>query len=160
MVDTLAALVSNTESTPIVEGEKFGANVAPYPCFSAEFFKDLSKDPFEDLSKDLFEDLDILARQKICGRTVLMEMAIGHHQEGRHCFFHRVRAALRASNSLHRYRRTPAYERSNHPHPPLPWRFFFGKNKDSREFKTNRECLSIPIRFVLKSHRLVVFYRS
>jgi hypothetical protein len=57
MVDTLAALVSNTESTPIVEGEKFGANVAPYPCFSAEFFKDLSKDPFEDLSKDLFEDL-------------------------------------------------------------------------------------------------------
>jgi hypothetical protein len=116
MVDTLAALVSNTESTPIVEGEKFGANVAPYPCFSAEFFKDLSKDPFEDLSKDLFEDLDILARQKICGRTVLMEMAIGHHQEGRHCFFHRVRAALRASNSLHRYRRTPAYERSNHPY--------------------------------------------
>ena len=123
MVDTLAALVSNTESTPIVEGEKFGANVAPYPCFSAEFFKDLSKDPFEDLSKDLFEDLDILARQKICGRTVLMEMALGHRQEGRHCFFHRVRAALRASNSLHCYHRTPAYERSNHPHPPLPWRF-------------------------------------
>ena len=50
MVDTLAALVSNTESTPIVEGRKFGANVAPYLCFSAKFFKDLLKDLFEDLS--------------------------------------------------------------------------------------------------------------
>ena len=121
-------------------------------------FRQSSSKIFSKIFSEIFPDM--LARQKVCGRTVLMEMALGHRQEGRHCFFHRVRAALRASNSLHCYHRTPAYERSNHPHPPLPWRFFFGKNKDSREFKTNRECLSIPIRFVLKPHRLVFFYRS
>jgi len=81
---------------------------------SSKIFPKILSKIFPKIFSKIFPD--ILARQKVCGRTVLMEMALGHRQEGRHCFFHRVRAALRASNSLHCYHRTPAYERSNHPY--------------------------------------------